>query len=178
MPNQECAKLRAASIECSYSNRRQPRAHSRRIGLSSIVGIRKRDADYPHLLIPHLTVCLLRPIKVSTEAAGAPAERLRLPQSRGNDGNALVSVDLAESTMPSAGQVTGQPPGGHPLKAKIETLQAEPAKLPRVHSRALNRLCRAPECCPCGMLICMSSDTSALPFVHFSDVIDRADDVG
>jgi hypothetical protein len=61
MPNQECAKLRAASIECSYSNRRQ-REHI--LGASDyhrIVGFRKRDADYPHLLIPHLTVCLLRP---------------------------------------------------------------------------------------------------------------------
>jgi hypothetical protein len=95
MPNQECAKLRAASIECSYSNRRQ-REHI--LGASDyhrIVGIRKRDADYPHLLIPHLMVCLLRPTQ----------------------------------------SLNGGRPG-----AKIETLQAEPAKLPRVHSRALNRL--------------------------------------
>ncbi len=35
-------------------------------------------------------------LKVSPEAARALAKRLRLPRSRGNDGKALVSVDLAE----------------------------------------------------------------------------------
>ncbi len=91
MPNQECAKLRAASIECSYSNRRQREYILGASDYYRIVGIRKRDADYPHLLIPHLTVYYAR-LKVSTEDARAPAKRLRLPRSRGNDGNALVSV--------------------------------------------------------------------------------------
>jgi hypothetical protein len=67
----------------------------------------------------------------------APARRL----IAGHDGNALVSVDLAEINH---APLPARLPAGHKpvisLKAKIETLQAEPAKLPRVHSRALNRL--------------------------------------
>ena len=35
-------------------------------------------------------------LTISPEAARALAKRLRLPRSRGNDGKALVSVDLAE----------------------------------------------------------------------------------
>ena len=35
-------------------------------------------------------------LKISPEAARSLAKRLRLPRSRGNDGKALVSVDLAE----------------------------------------------------------------------------------
>ena len=66
-------------------------------------------------------------LKVSPEAARALAKRLRLPRSRGNDGKALVSVDLAE--INHACQVTGRSTGGLPPKAKIETLQAELAKL-------------------------------------------------
>jgi hypothetical protein len=68
-------------------------------------------------------------LKVSPEAARSLAKRLRLPRSRGNDGKALVSIDLAEiNHAPLA-----RSPGGHQavtsLKAKIETLQAELAKL-------------------------------------------------
>ena len=72
-------------------------------------------------------------LKISPEAARALAKRLRLPRSRGNDGKALVSVDLTEiyhAPLPA------RPPAGHqavtPLKAKIETLQAELAKLEAV----------------------------------------------
>jgi len=47
------------------------------------------------------------------------------------------SVDLAEINH---APLPARLPAGHKpvisLKAKIETLQAEPAKLPRVHSRA------------------------------------------
>jgi hypothetical protein len=138
MPNQESAKLRAASIECSYSNRRQREHILSASDYHRIVGIRKRDADYPHLLIPHLTVCLLRPTQ---RLNGGRPGRLPGARSWGNDGNALVSVDLAEINH---APLPARLPAGHKpvisLKAKIETLQAEPAKLPRVHSGALNRL--------------------------------------
>jgi hypothetical protein len=69
-------------------------------------------------------------LKVSPEAARALAKRLRLPRSRGNDGKALVSVDLAEINHAS---LPARSPAGHQavtaLKAKIETLQAELEKL-------------------------------------------------
>src|SRR5258705_1938333 len=69
-------------------------------------------------------------LQVSPEAARALAKRLRLPRSRGNDGKALVSVDLAEINH---APLPARSPADHqvvtPLKAKIETLQAELAKL-------------------------------------------------
>src|SRR5258705_13679052 len=69
-------------------------------------------------------------LQVSPEAARALAKRLRLPRSRGNDGKALVSVDLTEINH---APLPARSPAGHqvvtPLKAKIETLQAELAKL-------------------------------------------------
>jgi hypothetical protein len=72
-------------------------------------------------------------LNVSPEAARALAKRLRLPRSRGNDGKALVSVDLAEINH---APLPARSPPGHqavtPLKAKIETLQAEVAKLEAV----------------------------------------------
>src|SRR5712675_541991 len=72
-------------------------------------------------------------LQVSPEAARALAKRLRLPRSRGNDGKALVSVDLAEINH---APLPARSPPGHqvvtPLKAKIETLQAELAKLEAV----------------------------------------------
>ena len=127
MPNQECAKLRAASIECSYSNRRQ-REHI--LGASDyhrIVGIRKRDADYPHLLIPTSHGVFTTP---DSKSQWRPPGRLPsgsgYPQSRGNDGNALVSVDLAEINHAS---LPARLPASH-----------QAVMLPRVHSRALNRL--------------------------------------
>ena len=56
-----------------------------------------------------------------------PGARQASPAARENDGKALVSVDLAEinhAPLPASHQaVTG------PLKAKIETLQAELAKV-------------------------------------------------
>ena len=72
-------------------------------------------------------------LKISPEAARSLAKRLRLPRSRGNDGKALVSVDLAEINH---APLPARSPAGHqvvtPLKAKIETLQAELAKLEAV----------------------------------------------
>src|SRR5258707_10534172 len=69
-------------------------------------------------------------LKVSPEAARALAKRLRLPRSRGNDGKVLISVDIAEINH---APLPARSPAGHqvvtPLKAKIETLQAELAKL-------------------------------------------------
>jgi hypothetical protein len=67
-------------------------------------------------------------LKVSPEAARSLAKRLRLPRSLSHDGKALVSVDLAEIRH------TPRSPGAHragtvPLEAKIETLQAEIARL-------------------------------------------------
>jgi hypothetical protein len=60
---------------------------------------------------------------------------MRLPRQRGNNGKALVAVDLAElnhTPMPRA--ATGRSPDDHhavaaALKARIETLEAELAKL-------------------------------------------------
>jgi hypothetical protein len=72
-------------------------------------------------------------LQVSPEAARALAKRLRLPRSRGNDGKALISVDLAEINH---APLPARSPAGHQavtfLKAKIETLQAELAKLEAV----------------------------------------------
>jgi len=69
-------------------------------------------------------------LKVSPEAARSLAKRLRLPRSRGNDGKALVHVDLSEINHAA---LPARSPAGHQavtsLKAKIETLQAELAKL-------------------------------------------------
>jgi hypothetical protein len=67
----------------------------------------------------------------SPEAARALVKRLRLPRQKANDGKVLVSVDLSEinhKPMP-----TRSPAGQHPitaaLKARIEVLEAELAKL-------------------------------------------------
>src|SRR5216683_4628513 len=124
MPNQECAKLRAASIECSYSNRRQ-REHI--LGASDyhrIVGIRKRDADYPHLLIPHLTVCLLRPTQSLN--GGRPG---RLPSGSGYpDRGAMTATRWSASISPKSTMPLCRPgyrPAHQaviPLKAKIENV--------------------------------------------------------
>jgi len=70
-------------------------------------------------------------LKISSEAARAIAKRLRLPRSRGNDGKARISVDLTEIQHKA---LPARSPGGHQaviasLKAKIETLQAEVARL-------------------------------------------------
>lgn len=70
-------------------------------------------------------------LKVSPEAARALAKRLRLPRIKGNDGKALVSVDLAEINH---APLPGRSPGGHQavaaaLKAKVEALQAELTKM-------------------------------------------------
>src|SRR5260370_12091126 len=75
-------------------------------------------------------------LKISPEAARALAKRLRLPRSRGNDGRALASVDLAAINH---APLPARSPAGHqvvaPLKAKIQTLQAEFANLDAVASR-------------------------------------------
>jgi hypothetical protein len=71
----------------------------------------------------------------SAEAARALVKRLRLPRQRANNGKALVAVDVAElnhTPMPRA--VTGRSPDDRhavavALKARIETLEAELAKL-------------------------------------------------
>lgn len=70
-------------------------------------------------------------LKTSPEAARALAKRLRLPRSRANDGKTLVSVDLEELQHKA---LPARSPGGHqaviaPLKARIETLQAELARM-------------------------------------------------
>ena len=70
-------------------------------------------------------------LKISSEAARAIAKRHRFPRSRANDGKALVNVDLAEIQHKA---LPARSPGGHQaviasLKAKIETLQAEIARL-------------------------------------------------
>ena len=65
---------------------------------------------------------------------GRPGARQAPPGARGNDGKALVSIDLAEINH---APLPAKAPAGHqavtgPLKAKIETLQAELAKLEAV----------------------------------------------
>jgi hypothetical protein len=68
-------------------------------------------------------------LKISPEAARALAKRLRLPRMLSPEGKALVSVDLAEIRH------TPRPPGTHQagnialFTTKIETLQAEIARL-------------------------------------------------
>jgi hypothetical protein len=69
-------------------------------------------------------------LKISPEAARALAKRLRLQRSRSNDGKTLVSVDLADiqhSPMPAR-----SPAGDRALRAKLDTLQAELAKMEEV----------------------------------------------
>jgi hypothetical protein len=70
-------------------------------------------------------------LKISSEAARAIVKRHRLPRSRANDGKALISIDLADIQHRA---VPARSPGGHQaviasLKAKIETLQTENARL-------------------------------------------------
>ena len=70
-------------------------------------------------------------LKISPEAARAIVKRLRLPRSRANDGKTLVGVDLAEiQHKPLPARSTGGHQGAiAALKAKIETLQTEVARL-------------------------------------------------
>jgi hypothetical protein len=71
----------------------------------------------------------------SAEAARALVNRLRLPRQRANNGKALVAVDLAEiNHTPVPRTITRRSPDDHQavaaaLKARIETLEAELAKL-------------------------------------------------
>jgi hypothetical protein len=71
----------------------------------------------------------------SAEAARALVKRLRLPRQRANNGKALVAVDLAEiNHTPVPRTVTRRSPDDHQavaatLKARIETLEAELARL-------------------------------------------------
>ena len=67
-------------------------------------------------------------LKISPGAARSLARRLRLPRTPSHDGKALVSVDLAE--MKHKPRPTGAHQAGTTLlRAKIETLQAEIARL-------------------------------------------------
>jgi hypothetical protein len=67
----------------------------------------------------------------SAEAARALVKRLRLPRQRGNNGKALVAVDLAEiNHTPMVRTGTKRSPDDHhavitALKVRIETLEAE-----------------------------------------------------
>jgi hypothetical protein len=71
----------------------------------------------------------------SAEAARALVKRLRLPRQRGNNGKALVAVDLTEiHHTPMVRTGTKRSPDDHhavitALKVRIETLEAELAKL-------------------------------------------------
>src|ERR1700716_498785 len=118
------------------------RAHSRRIGLSSDC----RNSQARRRLSPPAAptshgVFTTPDSKSQRRPPGRLPSGSGYPQSRGNDGNALVSVDLAAiNHAPLPARLSASPQAVHPLKAKLETLQADPAKLPRVHSRALNRL--------------------------------------
>jgi hypothetical protein len=66
-------------------------------------------------------------LSCSPEAARALVKRLRLPRQKANDGKVLVSVDLSEINhrpMPAR-----SPAGDRPIKARVEALQAELAKV-------------------------------------------------
>jgi hypothetical protein len=70
-------------------------------------------------------------LNCSPEAARALAKRLRLPRQLANDGKALVVVDVAElahKPMP-ARSPAGDPAIAATLKARVEALQAELAKV-------------------------------------------------
>jgi hypothetical protein len=70
-------------------------------------------------------------LNCSPEAARSLAKRLRLPRQLANDGKALVAVDVAElrhTSMP-ARSPAGDRAITATLKARIETLQAELAKV-------------------------------------------------
>jgi hypothetical protein len=73
----------------------------------------------------------------SPEAARALARRLRLPRTKGNDGKARITVDLADIQYKPA---PTRPPGGSrpdidALNARIEHLQTELARLEMEKSR-------------------------------------------
>ena len=68
-------------------------------------------------------------LKISPEAARSLAKRLRLPRSLSPDGKALVSVDLAEIRHTPRPPSTRQAGNIALLTTKIETLQAEIARL-------------------------------------------------
>ena len=68
-------------------------------------------------------------LKISPEAARALAKRLRLPRSLSPDGKAVVSVDLAEIRHNPRPPSTHQAGNIALLTTKIETLQAEIARL-------------------------------------------------
>jgi DNA repair exonuclease SbcCD ATPase subunit len=68
-------------------------------------------------------------LNVSPEAARSLAKRVGLPRSRGLDGKALVSVDLAEIRHTPRPPSTRQAGNIAVLTTKIETLQAEIARL-------------------------------------------------
>jgi hypothetical protein len=88
--------------------------------------------ESPPMPVEMLTYAdLAERLKVSPEAARALAKRLRLPRSRSNGGKALVSVDLTEIQH---NPLPGRSPASHqavttPLRARIETLLAELARL-------------------------------------------------
>src|SRR5229473_5835460 len=118
------------------------RVHSRRIGLSSDC----RNSQARRRLSPPAdptshSVFTTSDSKSQRRPPGRLPSGSGYPDRGAMDGNALASVDLAEINH---APLPARLPAGHqaviPLKAKIETLQAEPAKLPRVDSRALNRL--------------------------------------
>src|SRR6266478_6962613 len=106
------------------------RVHSRRIGLSSDC----RNSQARRRLAPPADptshgVFTTPDSKSQRRTPRAPAKRLRLPRSRGNDGNALVSFDLAEiNHAPLPARLSAGPPGGHPLKAKIEKVAGRTRK--------------------------------------------------
>jgi hypothetical protein len=71
-------------------------------------------------------------LTISPEAARSLVKRLRLPRSRSNDGKTLVAVDLSEIThKPLPARSSGGDHAVTALKAKIEMLEAELAKIER-----------------------------------------------
>jgi hypothetical protein len=64
-----------------------------------------------------------------SSAFQAFVSRLRLPRQRRHDGNALVAVDLAERPTVAAPSAEGDQPVVAALTARIETLEAEFAKV-------------------------------------------------
>jgi hypothetical protein len=88
----------------------------------------------PVMVVEMLTYAALSErLGCSAEAARALVKRLRLPRQRGNNGKALVAVDVAElNHTPMTRTGTRRSPDDHhavvaALKARIETLEAEVA---------------------------------------------------
>jgi len=133
------------------------------------VAIRTRGVMMPVEMLTY--AALAERLGSSSEAARALVKRLRLPRQRGNNGKALVAVDLAEiNHTPTLRAVTRRSPDDHQavvatLKARVETLEAELARLETAAAGHRADFERERERCDrlmaCGLSCCCYSRHSA-----------------